>query len=358
MIICQVLAGNEEGGLEKHVAELCNRLINFHEIHIIAHEKYKNRLDSKINFHALDLSKGRRNIFILYRLCRTIARIQPDILHAHANKAADMISYIRRFLPASTKTVATLHSEKREIKSFETFDHVIGVSQKVLEKLKNPHHTVIYNGISFVQKTKDTTFLSQFGIKDEFTICAIGRLERIKNFPLLIRAIKHVNAKLLIIGEGGEERKLKSLVQDLCLQNKVIFTGYRHDVQEILTNANLCVITSDREGFPYILIEALLANTPVVSTNVSDMKMILPANCILPVNDEKGLTEKLLMAQRDYTDLVHSFTGSFKFAKDHFTLDAMIENILLVYRDVLSAQNPATKIGVHENQCSPLCGGR
>ena len=53
MRICQILAGDEEGGLEKHFEELCNRLSSYHEIHVIAHEKYRNRFDPKIIFHTL-----------------------------------------------------------------------------------------------------------------------------------------------------------------------------------------------------------------------------------------------------------------------------------------------------------------
>ncbi|HSR73765.1 MAG TPA: glycosyltransferase, partial [Sulfurovum sp.] len=223
MRICQILAGDEEGGLEKHFEELCNRLASYHEIHVIAHEKYRKRFDPKIIFHALDLSKGRRNLFVLYKLRKIINHIDPDILHAHANKAVDMIASIRRFLHPSIKLIATLHSKKRNLKGFERFDHVIGVSYEVLKDLKNPHQSVVYNGIELTYIEKDPKYLSQFGIKDEFVISAVGRLEKVKNFPLLIRAIQDLDVKLLIVGEGSEAGSLKHLVKELGVENKVIF---------------------------------------------------------------------------------------------------------------------------------------
>lgn len=334
MRICHILAGDEEGGLEKHFEELCNRLVSSHEIHVIAHEKYRERFDKKVIFHALDLSKGRRNIFMLYRLRQILNTLHPDIIHAHANKAVGMVSNIKRFLNSTIKTVATLHSKKRDLNAFEHFDHVIGVSHEVLKDLKNPNQSVIYNGIELTYKEKDPEYLLQLGIKDEFVVCTVGRLESVKNFPLLIRAVKNLDVKLLIVGDGSEKEKLQKLVRTLSLEDKVIFTGFRGDVPDIIVNANLCVISSDREGFSYVMAESLLLETPLVSTDVGDMKRILPASFVVPVKDTKKLTETILDIQKNYTSALKSYETSFRFAKEHFTLNKMIDNTLKIYNKV------------------------
>lgn len=335
MKICQILAGDEEGGLEKHFEELCNRMAEQHEVHIIAHEKYRERFGENIVFHALDLSKGRRNIFILYKLGQIINHVHPDILHAHANKAVAMVANIKHFLNPSIKLVATLHSKKRKLKSFEKFDHVIGVSYEVLKELENPHQSVVYNGITLTPEKRDPDYLSRFGIQDEFVICSVGRLESVKNFSLLIRAVKEIDVKLLIIGEGSEEKKLKMLVKKLFLEDKVVFVGFRRDVQELMINSDLCVISSDREGFSYVMAEALLLKTPLISTNVGDMKQILPLSCVVPVNDEKSLSLKIRFAQEHYANLLEEYEQSFQFAAEHFTLDAMVSGTLEVYNKVI-----------------------
>ena len=335
MRICQVLAGDEEGGLEKHFEELCNRLVSYHEIHVIAHEKYRNRFDPKIIFHVLDLSKGRRNLLILYKLRKIINDIHPDMLHAHANKAVDMVASIKRFLQPSIRSIATLHSKKRNLKGFERFDHVIGVSHEVLKDLKNPHQSVVYNGIDLTHSEKDPKNLTQFGIKDGFVVCAVGRLEKVKNFSLLIRAVKDLDIKLIIVGEGSERGKLQNLVQDLSLEDKVIFTGFRKDVPEIIVNSDICAVSSDREGFSYVMAEALLLGIPVVSTDVGDMQKILPEEFVVPVNDEEKLTETLRFTKRHYQDTLESYEQSFKFAAEHFTLEAMVKQVLSVYSKVL-----------------------
>lgn len=335
MRVCQVLAGDEEGGLEKHFEELCNQMTKYHEIHVIAHEKYRNRFDPKIIFHALDLSKGRRNLFILYKLGKIINDIHPDMLHAHANKAVEMIASIKRFLHPPIRSIATLHSKKRKLKSYEKFDHVIGVSHEVLKDLKNPHQSVVYNGIDLMHSEKDPSYLTQFGIQDGFVICAVGRLEKVKNFPLLIRAVKDMDVKLMIVGEGSERGKLQNLVQDLSLEDKVIFTGFRKDVPEIIVNSDICAVSSNREGFSYVMAEALLLGIPVVSTDVGDMKKILPEGFVVPVNDEEKLTETLRFMKENYQDTLENYEQSFKFAAEHFTLEAMVKQVLSVYSKVL-----------------------
>ena len=192
-----------------------------------------------------------------------------------------------------------------------------------------------YNGIELKPIEKNPHYLAQFGIKDEFVICAVGRLEKVKNFSLLICAIKDLDVKLLLVGEGSEKKKLQKLVQELSLENKVIFTGFRKDVLNIIVNSDICAISSDREGFAYIMIEALLLNIPVVSTDVGDMKKILPNTFVVPLNDEKKLADTLFFMQENYQDVLESYEPVFRFASDNFTLDKMVDNTLKVYKKVV-----------------------
>ena len=336
MKICHILAGNEEGGLENHVVALCNALAKDSDISVIAHEKYRDRFDDRVDFHPLDLSKGRKNPLLLLRLWHTIKQIDPDIVHAHANKAAAMIATLRRFLPKKTKRVATLHSQKKNLKSFETFDHVIGVSHEVIKKIQNPNKSVVYNGIEWHKQEKKRGYIAaHFGVSGQiFTLCSVGRLETVKNFSLLISSIQNLEVQLLLVGTGSCESKLKELAKQLGIADKVIFTGYREDAVEIIEDADLLVISSDKEGFPYVLVEALLAKTPVVSTDVSDAKRVLPEISVVPVGDQQKLKQAISYVQSHYESVLESYQNAFAFAKTHFTLEAMLTGTQKVYDEV------------------------
>jgi len=336
MKILQIMAGNEEGGLEKHFVELCNRLSETYEVYVIAHEKYKERFSPKISFYTLDLAKGRRNPLILFRLSKMINRINPDILHAHANKAVEMVTNIQYFLHSHIKRIATLHSQKKNVKSFNQFDYVIGVSNEVLKDIRNPHQSVVYNGIVWEERERIKGYLGeQFGIEGKvFTICGIGRIELVKNFALLISSIKDLEVKLLIVGEGDQEKELRSLVKKLQIEDKVIFAGYREDAVNIILHSDLFVISSDKEGLPYVLIEALLCEIPVISTDVSDVKRILPDFAVVPVGDKERLSQTIVNVKENYVTAKEEYQKSFNFAKEHFTIEAMVDGVESVYREV------------------------
>ncbi len=330
------MGGNEEGGLENHVIEIGNALAENHELHIIAHKKYKNRFKG-VYFHSVDLTRSRRNPFLLYQVASRIQKISPKILHAQANKAVSIIATLKWFIPENIKLVATLHSLKRSLASYEKFDWVIGVSHSVLEKLKTPNQSVIYNGVRFDNgRFKQRSYLQdEFGIpRNNKIIVTIGRLVGVKRFDILIEAFQGIeNAHLLIIGEGKEKYNLEQKIHE-CKLNNIHMPGYRQDNIELLSAADICVISSEREGFSYVMAESLLASTPVISTDVADMKKILPQDAIVEVNNVEQLNHVLANACTNYDILLEAFRPSFQWAKDNLSFEKMLKDIEQVYQDV------------------------
>jgi glycosyltransferase involved in cell wall biosynthesis len=80
--------------------------------------------------------------------------------------------------------------------------------------------------------------------------------------------------------------------------------------------------------------EALLLGIPVVSTTVGDMTKILPEKFVVPVNDERKLADILDFMKEHYQDILESYQQSFHFAAEHFTLDAMVKQVLSIYYKV------------------------
>lgn len=113
MKIVQILATSGGlGGLEQHTFNLTNELALSQELHVIAHPCYAEKFNSNVKFHAVDFARSRWNIFLLWQLKSLIQQIQPDIVHAQAGKAAELISRIRPFLP-DIKVVTTIHGTKK-----------------------------------------------------------------------------------------------------------------------------------------------------------------------------------------------------------------------------------------------------
>lgn len=133
-------------------------------------------------------------------------------------------------------------------------------------------------------------------------ILGIGRLTRQKNFPNLLHAFAHVlpqhPAKLLILGEGEDRDTLQHLIHHLHLDDHAQLPGFVPNPYAYLAHAHLFALSSDWEGLPTVLIEALAAGTPVVSTDCpSGPREILDHGRhgqLVPTNDPTALANAIL----------------------------------------------------------------
>jgi len=331
------MGGDEEGGLENHVVDLGNALASRHDVHIIAHAKYEDRFKG-VSFHAIDLTKSRRNPFLLMSIRRIVQKISPDVIHAQANKAVAIIASLKKYLPKSLKYIATQHSLKRNLKIYERFDWVIGVSHSVLRELENPNNRVIYNGAVIDKKRIKT----QKYLQDELDLdpskkvfVSIGRLVKVKRFDILIDAFQGMNnAYLLIVGDGEVKEMLEQKIKETSQQGNIQLLGHRKDNIEILSAADVCVISSEREGFSYVMAESLLVGTPVISTNVADMKKILPDQVITSVNNKEELREIIHTSNKDFETFKQLFSPTFEWASKNLDFNLMVENTEKIYRKV------------------------
>ncbi|KAG1707802.1 Lipopolysaccharide core biosynthesis glycosyltransferase LpsD [Nymphon striatum] len=309
-----------------------------HEVHVIADSQYSSSFIG-VQVHELKMFKSRRNPLLLYKLLKLIKGISPNIIHAHANKAVGMVASLKPLLPSNSKLVATIHSVKKRVSPYSKFDSVIGVSAKVLEGLDNQEKHIIYNGVRETQeriKTRDY-LLKQLGIpSDQKIFVSIGRLVPVKRFDILIKAFQSIeNAHLILVGEGRERQKLEDLAKKLSLNN-IHFLGHRTDNIEILSSADLCVISSEREGFSYVMAESLLSHTPVISTDVADMKLILPRDSVSSINEPASLQEVIIRALKDFESFNNSYEPVYEWASDNLGFDTMVEKNEAVYSNLIS----------------------
>lgn len=101
-------------------------------------------------------------------------------------------------------------------------------------------------------------------------ILTVGNLKPVKNHPLLLRAfalLQQPDARLMLLGQGQNEAALRQLAFDLGIADRVIFAGFHPDPTPFYDTADLFVLSSDHEGFGNVIVEALSAGLPVVSTD-------------------------------------------------------------------------------------------
>jgi glycosyltransferase involved in cell wall biosynthesis len=150
---------------------------------------------------------------------------------------------------------------------------------------------VIYNAIDFEEfnpeLANESKIRKEFGISEETKLVGmIGRITLRKRYEDFLRAASKVledfpNTKFIAVGgtysglERGYEEKVRKLVKALELQDKVIFTGFRKDIPDIMSTLDVLVLPSLKEPFGRVIIEALILGTPVVAANSGGIPEII-----------------------------------------------------------------------------------
>ncbi|MDF1644355.1 MAG: glycosyltransferase [Pseudomonadales bacterium] len=333
MKVIQVMAGDEEGGLENHFVELSNGLAKLGvDVVAIGHEKYADRFDDVVQYHCLDLSKSRRNPLTLFKLATVIRHENADIIHAQANKAVAMLASISGLVDGLK--IATIHNQKRSRAMFNNMDAVIGVSKGVVANLKHPKLHVVYNGMEpfHGEYLTRADLATNFNLDSSLPISiAVGRLVPTKAFDNLINAWNTDFGQLVIFGDGPEKEKLADLIEQRNLEGRIKLAGFYQGVRSVLKAVDLLVFSSHREGYSYALAEALLAQLPVVSTRVAGAEETLPEPHLVPVNNILELSNTLKVCLSDLQQTKQRMESVFTWAQKTLTVANMVSQTHQVY---------------------------
>ena len=338
MKICQVLCSRGNGGLERHFVDLCNRLAERHEVIAVAHPEFRARLNAQVRFEPLDMSGWRYHPLVLARLYGALRRHRPDIVHAQANKAAVTVGLLRHVIRA--KRVATVHNLKHDTRMFRSFDQVIAVSRQAAAQLDHPRVEVIFNGIvppTLPPETGHRYLCTALDVElAQPTVISVGRMVPAKGFDMLLRAWADVKASLVIVGDGPERSALEKLARELALSDRVIFAGFRQDVPALLASADLMVIASRNEGFPYVLVEGLHVRQVVVATRVPGAMDVLPGSFMVDYGAPEQLAAAVRRVLGDIEAARRIFNPVWEFAARELSLARMAEKTEQVYQKALA----------------------
>lgn len=172
---------------------------------------------------------------------------------------------IERYLSGHTHTLITINQE----------DHRL--SKSLFAK-----NNVIIPGIGiqldkFKPRSSNLKHLrGQFSIPhDAFVILSAGELCRRKNHEVIIRAIKNIgisNLRYIICGDGKLKPYLNRLIHKFSLEDHVILAGHRHDIDQLLSLADVYAFPSKREGLGIAAIEAMAAGLPILASEINGIK--------------------------------------------------------------------------------------
>jgi glycosyltransferase involved in cell wall biosynthesis len=222
-------------------------------------------------------------------------------------------------------------------------DAVIAVSDGVAEAiirltgLSRARITTIYNPVvdaALLEKTREPIEHPWFAPGEPPVVLSVGRFRIQKDFPTLIRAFALVRrarpARLMILGDGTQRRALESLVKSLGLGSDVALPGYAENPLPRMRRASVFVLSSAWEGLPGVLIEALAAGCPVVSTDCpSGPSEILDRGAygpLVPSRDPDALAQAILSVLENPPD-----RERLRRRAELFSVDVAVDKYLAVF---------------------------
>jgi glycosyltransferase involved in cell wall biosynthesis len=326
--VCIFLTDLSGGGAERVMLNLANGFVERgHAVDLVLvnpEGPYLSQLSPQVRLVCLEAG---RLLNSLPALMRYLRQHQPDVLLSALEDTNLVALWAVRLARVATRVIVTVHNNlSREVKNATSWKRrfvprlvpwfypwaaaVVAVSQGVAEDLarlgvgRDRIH-VIYNPVvtpDLLPQSVQPVPHPWFQPGGAPVILGVGRLDRQKDFPTLIRAFAIARQqrplKLVILGEGPERATLEGLVEQFGISQDVALPGFVDNPYAHMAKASLCVLSSAWEGFGNVLVESMAVGVPVVSTDCDSGPAEILANGrygrLVPIHQAEPLAAAML----------------------------------------------------------------
>ena len=371
MRVLFVISGLGLGGAERQIVLLSRELARLgHDVSVYTLTRETARVDELAGANVsvtVDQKRRRLDYRVVRRLRHHIRDWHPDIVHGFLY---DGNLYAR--LAAFGSRLPVLGSERSDsyVLSFvqrlgyrltaSLCDGIVANSHagasfaRRIHRLSAEHVHVVWNGIDLQEidsrlQRSERPAREIFAGPDLKRVCMVASIKPDKDYMLALRVFRRLvdndpSWRLICVGDQlsdagpGYKADVLSELHRLRLDESIKFVGHRRDVPEIIGSSDLLLVTSVREGFPNVVLEAMACGTAVVSTDYSDVRRILP------------ITQQVVDSRSDgeIADAVvdcHSIRGEISAAQRSWveangTTAASTSNLLSVYDRYVKGSAP------------------
>ena len=334
MNIVFCLGSMGKGGAERVIANLSNYLAdkdNLVSIITTVSGTSVYTLNKKIKHYSLENNLKKNNVILkniirIKKLKSILKKISPDIIISFLPEPSYRVLLLKKSIKVPV-IVSVRNDPKVEYNSKlskicmnYTYPKADGFVFQTEEAKKYFNERIQKKSVIIPNPISDEFVDENFEYNPESNkIVNIGRLNKQKNQELLIKAFKEISIKypqykLYIYGEGDLRIHLEQVIKDLCLEQKVFLPGETSDVKEKLKQSKIFVLTSDYEGMPNTLMEAMATGLPCISTNCpcGGPKFLISNGengILIPTNNKDALVKSL-------EDLINNKEKCIKLAKN------------------------------------------
>jgi glycosyltransferase involved in cell wall biosynthesis len=365
MKICYVLTRIDEiGGAQIHVRDMaCKMAEQGHEVSVISGARYDAQYLNVLKKQHITVYRVRRLIreiniindsLALARIVKILCKKKPDLLSLHTSKAGFLGRVAGKIcgLPVLFTAHGWSFSEgvsKKKVWFYILTEKIASyLVKRILNVCFSDNRLALKYGIAPAYKFRvihngmaDIVIgLLAEPEKDPCRIVMTARFAPPKDHRLLLsvlESLKETQWHVDLIGTGPLEGNIKKYVSLLGLQTRVTFYGQTHKVAEILSRAQIFVLTTNWEGLPRSIIEALRAGLPVIASNVGGISELVENEkngYLIPRADGRKLSEYLRVLLSDPLKRARMGKESRKKYVRGFTFETMYEKTINVYREL------------------------
>ena len=373
MKILYVVTQGEGGGAQKYVLELAQafggEIATGTESDNLALEAEDLGLRVHRLFHLRRAINPLEDLIAFYDLAQLVRTTAPDIVHANSSKAGFLCSFLKILFP-KIKIIFTAHGfvfnepgpqwKKKLYISLEKFasryrNYIIAVSENDKKAALDNHIiapekiSVIHNGIGEITLLNKTSARQYMGLPlDKVVVGSIANLYPSKAIDVFIEAAALVSPQFAqylcfaVVGEGNLRRRLERLIASKNLQKYFKLVGHKELASHYLRGFDIFVLPSRKEGFPFVLLEAMAAGLPIVATDVGGNKEAVgDAAVVIPPDNPKVLAttiEKLIFskAPEGGTEKLAALSQAAIVRSEQFTVAKMAEETKRIYEYISS----------------------
>jgi glycosyltransferase involved in cell wall biosynthesis len=293
-----------------------------------------------------------------WRAYRTIADLQPEVLHGHSAKGGAYARLFGTLMRLSGRPVAriysphggSLHYDSARLSSRFFFrlegtmdrfcDHMIFVAdyerQAFAEKIGAPHSpwSIVHNGL------RDAEFTAVPAAADAADFLYIGMMRDLKGPDLFLDALSQVERtarrplRAMMVGDGEDLPRYVAQAVALGLGDRVTFRPAM-PAREAFALARVMVVPSRAEAMPYIVLEGLAAGKPIVATNVGGIPEIFAGHeNALATPDVSSLARRMSQALAEEQTFRRLMPPQ-RDLRARFGIDVMAASVERIYREAL-----------------------
>jgi len=295
-----------------------------------------------------EILHSNRSILNLYRAVLLVKNIikkyKINIIHTHNHSAANIAYYSSIF--TKVKTIQTNHGIINEVGRLKHFhaDYYVVLSDRIKNYLIKSRKVNPANIITIKQGISEEKLIQQVKTKNnKLIIFSASRFVEEKAMELFIRASHSLSSKynsiseFYVSGEGPEKSNLIRLNESLG--GVVKFVDPIRDYKNLLSCAHIFVFTSQKEGVPIVVLEAMYSNCLVISSSYNGFQDLFTddySSLIFKSGNVNDLIDKLEYAINNYSALLDDYQSLYDKIRFHYSIKNMLKYHYDLYNKVIS----------------------